>query len=246
MKPPEILYEDNHLLVVVKPVNVPVQSDSSGDLDLLTLVKADLKERHHKPGQVFVGLVHRLDRPVGGVMVFAKTSKAAARLAEQIRLHEFKKLYYAVVRGRPAITAGQLVNYLRKDPQTNTVHIVAATEPGAKKAILDYQVVATAAGLSLVKINLQTGRPHQIRVQLAATGCPLYGDQKYGAKVNCPGEQIALWAAEIEFKHPTRAERLRFAVKPPRKYPWGLFTEMKRWERLNHASYKQPTFQAFK
>jgi 23S rRNA pseudouridine1911/1915/1917 synthase len=219
----EILYEDNHLLVVVKPVNLPVQGDASGDPDLLSLIKADLKERYQKPGQVFVGLVHRLDRPVGGVMVFAKTSKAAARLAEQIRVHEFKKIYYAVARGRPAVAAGQLVDYLRKDPQTNTVQIVAATEPGAKKAILDYQVVAATAELSLVKINLRTGRPHQIRVQMAALGHPLYGDQKYGAGVNRPGEQIALWAAELEFKHPTKAEQLEFVSKPPAQYPWAQF-----------------------
>jgi 23S rRNA pseudouridine1911/1915/1917 synthase len=219
----EILYEDNHLLVVVKPVNLPVQADASGDLDLLTMVKANLKERYHKPGQVFVGLVHRLDRPVGGVMVFAKTSKAAARLAEQIRGHEFQKQYYAVVRGRPAVAAGQLVDYLRKDPQTNTVQIVAATKPGAKKAILDYQVVATAVKLSLVKINLQTGRPHQIRVQMAAIGCPLYGDQKYGFRQNRPGEQIALWATRLAFKHPTKPEPLEFDSNPPAQYPWELF-----------------------
>jgi 23S rRNA pseudouridine1911/1915/1917 synthase len=219
----KMLYEDNHLLVVVKPVNVPTQADSSGDLDLVTLVKADLKERYHKPGQVFVGLVHRLDRPVGGVMVFAKTSKAAARLGEQIRLHEFKKLYFAVVRGTPAVGAGRLTHYLRKDPRTNMVRVVTNPEPGAKEAILDYQVLETVAGLSLVKIDLQTGRSHQIRVQMAANACPLYGDQKYGAKVNHPGEQLALWAATIEFKHPTKPERLRFTADPPGEYPWALF-----------------------
>jgi 23S rRNA pseudouridine1911/1915/1917 synthase len=225
MKPTfTILYEDNHLLVVVKPVNVPVQGDQSGDMDLLTLVKADLKGRYQKPGQVFVGLVHRLDRPVGGVMVFAKTSKAAARLAEQIRLHEFKKLYYAVARGILQNSTGRLAHYLRKEPQTNTVKIVTETEPGAKKAVLDYQVIAVSGGLSLVKIDLQTGRSHQIRVQMAALGHPLYGDQKYGAKLNRPGEQIALWAAQIEFKHPTKAEWLQFASEPPQEYPWDLFT----------------------
>jgi 23S rRNA pseudouridine1911/1915/1917 synthase len=239
MVKPAILYEDNHLLVVVKPVNVPVQGDQSGDLDLLTLVKADLKERYQKPGRVFAGLVHRLDRPAGGVMVFAKTSKAAARLAEQIRNHEFKKLYYAIVRGTPAVDAGQLVHYLRKDPQTNTVKLVAATEPGAKKAILDYQVIAAVAGLSLVKIDLQTGRSHQIRVQMAALGHPLYGDQKYGAKLNRPGEQMALWAAQIEFKHPTKAELMQFTSNPPCEYPWELFAEMykDRVGGLKHAKY---------
>jgi 23S rRNA pseudouridine1911/1915/1917 synthase len=219
----EILYEDNHLLVIVKPVNLPVQGDASGDVDLLSLVKADLKERYQKPGRVFAGLVHRLDRPVGGVMVFAKTSKAAARLAEQIRVHQFKKLYYAVVRGRPAVAAGRLVDYLRKDPQTNTVQLVAATEPGARQAVLDYQVMAATAELSLVQINLRTGRPHQIRAQMAALGHPLYGDQKYGAGVNRPGEQIALWATYLAFKHPTKAEQLEFVSKPPAQYPWNRF-----------------------
>jgi 23S rRNA pseudouridine1911/1915/1917 synthase len=219
----EILYEDNHLLVVVKPVNIPVQGDASGDPDLLSLIKTDLKERYQKPGRVFTGLVHRLDRPVGGVMVFAKTSKAAARLAEQIRVREFKKLYYAVVRGVPAAVAGQLVDYLRKDPQTNTVQIVAATEPGAKQAVLEYRMLAADAELSLVQINLLTGRPHQIRVQMAALGHPLYGDQKYGAKLNRPGEQLALWATYLAFKHPTKAEPLEFVSKPPAQYPWDRF-----------------------
>jgi 23S rRNA pseudouridine1911/1915/1917 synthase len=220
---PEIIYEDNHLLVVVKPENLPVQADQSGDPDLLTLLKADLKLRYQKPGNVFVGMVHRLDRPVGGVMVFAKTSKAAARLSEQIRVHEFKKLYYAVVRGKPAAVAGRLVDYLRKDPQTNTVQIVAALEPDAKKAILDYQVMAATGELSLVKVNLLTGRSHQIRAQLAALGHPLYGDQKYGAGVNRPGEQIALWATYLAFKHPTKMEQLEFVSQPPAQYPWNRF-----------------------
>jgi 23S rRNA pseudouridine1911/1915/1917 synthase len=219
----DILYEDNHLLVVLKPVNVSVQGDASGDMDLLSLVKADLKERYHKPGRVFVGLVHRLDRPVGGVMVFAKTSKAAARLGEQIRVHELKKTYYAVVRGRPLEAAGQLVDYLCKNPQTNTVRIVAATAPDAKKAVLDYEVVAEREELSLVQINLQTGRSHQIRVQMAALGHPLYGDQKYGSKINRPGEQIALWATRLAFKHPTKADQLEFVSNPPAQYPWNLF-----------------------
>jgi 23S rRNA pseudouridine1911/1915/1917 synthase len=221
---PEIIYEDNHLLVVVKPENLPVQADQSGDPDLLTLIKADLKRRYQKPGNVFVGMVHRLDRPVGGVMVFAKTSKAAARLSEQIRVHEFQKLYYAVVRGRPVVAAGRLVDYLRKDRQTNTVQIVAATEPDAKQAILDYRVMAATVDLSLVKVNLLTGRPHQIRAQMAALGHPLYGDQKYGAGVNRPGEQIALWATYLAFKHPTKAETLEFVSIPPAQYPWNRFT----------------------
>ncbi|HYH02740.1 MAG TPA: RNA pseudouridine synthase [Bacillota bacterium] len=224
LQPLEILYEDNHLLVVVKPVNVPVQSDQSGDVDLLSLIKADLKERYQKPGNVFVGLVHRLDRPVGGVMVFAKTSKGAARLSEQIRNHEFKKEYYAVVRGTPVHQSGCLTHYLKKDNASNTVKVVEAADPQGKQAVLDYQVRETVDGLSLVRINLQTGRAHQIRVQFATVGTPLYGDQKYGQRINRPGEQIALWAARIKFKHPTRPEPMVFSSNPPcNDYPWGLY-----------------------
>ena len=150
MKTPEIeiLFEDNHLLAVVKPVNMPVQGDTSGDLDLLQLLKQDLKTRYQKPGNVFVGMVHRLDRPVGGVMVFAKTSKAAARLSEQIRTREFQKSYYAVTRGTPQPTSGCLTHYLWKDERTNTVKIVDATFPGAKEAVLDYRVAALQGNMS--------------------------------------------------------------------------------------------------
>lgn len=221
----EILYEDNHLLVVVKPANLPVQGDSSGDVDLLRLLKQDLKIRYQKPGNVFVGMVHRLDRPVGGVMVFAKTSKAAARLSEQIRNREFKKSYYAVTRGVPRPSSGCLTHYLRKDEGTNTVKVVAATLPGAKEAVLEYRVVAVAQGMSLVEVDLQTGRPHQIRVQLATLGTPLYGDQKYGAAENRPGEQIALWSFRLGFGHPVRREMVQFEKQPPRNcHPWDLFT----------------------
>jgi 23S rRNA pseudouridine1911/1915/1917 synthase len=220
---PQILYEDNHLLVVVKPVNLPSQADDSGDQDLLTLLKADLKARHQKPGNVYLGLVHRLDRPAGGVMVFAKTSKAAARLSEQVRLREFKKVYQAVIHGVPAKPSGRLRDYLRKDSSTNLVKAFSEPHPGAKAAILEYEALGSRSGFSLVKINLETGRPHQIRVQLAAFGHPIYGDQKYGAGFNSPGQQLALWSTEICFKHPTRDDQVRFISEPPRITPWNLF-----------------------
>ncbi|WP_058304510.1 RluA family pseudouridine synthase [Gorillibacterium timonense] len=220
-----VLYEDNHVLVVVKPVNMPTQEDESGDRDLLTALKDDLKVRHNKPGNVFLGLVHRLDRPVGGAMVFAKTSKAASRLADAVRTRTFGKSYLAVVHGSPKHSAGRLVHHLLKDSRTNTVTAVPAGTAGAKEAILDYEVIGQADGLTLVKVMLLTGRSHQIRVQFATIGCPLYGDQRYGAGRNKTGQQIALWSVLVSFDHPTRAERLSFESSPPADYPWTLWTD---------------------
>lgn len=219
----KVLFEDNHIIIVEKPVNIPVQEDESGDTDLLTLIKADIKKRYNKPGNVFVGLVHRLDRPVGGVMVFAKTSKAASRLSEQVRIRNLKKTYLAVVNGRPEKDNGVLKDYLLKDNKTNIVKIVNKNLTGAKEAILDYNLIENKEGLSLLKVNLQTGRAHQIRVQFAGIGHPLYGDQKYGAEVNKPGQQIALWSHEIGFPHPVTKEELTFKSLPGETFPWSLF-----------------------
>ncbi|QUL52803.1 RluA family pseudouridine synthase [Paenibacillus tritici] len=220
----DILYEDNHLLGIVKPVNIPVQEDATGDKDLLTLLKEDVKERYAKPGNVFMGLVHRLDRPVGGAMIFAKTSKAASRLSESVRTHAFHKVYLTVVHGQPPKTQGRLVDTLLKDPKSNTVSIVRRGTPGGKEAILDYTVIGSAEGYSLLKIDLLTGRSHQIRVQLSGIGCPLYGDQKYGAAVNRPGQQIALWSALTRFPHPVTKEDVELISLPPGAYPWNLWT----------------------
>jgi 23S rRNA pseudouridine1911/1915/1917 synthase len=220
-----VLYEDNHVLVVVKPVNMPTQEDESGDLDLLTALKEDLKVRHNKPGNVFLGLVHRLDRPVGGAMVFAKTSKAASRLSDAVRTRSFGKTYAAVVHGSPGQPAGRLVHELLKDPKTNTVSAVKKGTPGAKEAILDYRMVGQWDSLTLVAVRLLTGRSHQIRVQFAASGCPLFGDQKYGADRNKPGQQIALWSTSVSFDHPTLRERMTFSSFPPRQHPWSLWEE---------------------
>lgn len=217
-----IIFEDNHLLIVEKPVNIPTQEDASGDTDMLTLLKENLKIRYNKPGNVFLGLIHRLDRPVGGVMVFAKTSKAASRLSDQIRKREFEKTYLAVVHGKPE-KSGTLRHFLLKDAKTNIVKVVKDSELQAKEAVLNYQLLKSKEDLSLVKINLHTGRSHQVRVQFSTIGHPLFGDQKYGAQVNKEGQQIALWSNEIKFEHPTTKEKLHFTIKPPNIYPWNLF-----------------------
>jgi 23S rRNA pseudouridine1911/1915/1917 synthase len=221
-----ILYEDNHLLVVVKPVNIPSQEDESRDADMLTLLKEDIKQRYNKPGNVFLGLVHRLDRPVGGAMVFAKTSKAASRLSDQIRTRRFEKRYLAVIHGKPKTTMGTLRHYLIKDPSNNLVRTGMKHEDGAKEAILDYEVIGNSEAHSLISIHLQTGRPHQIRVQLSTIGCPLYGDQKYGTNLNKPGQQLALWSASLGIEHPITKEYLHFRSQPPRSYPWNLWPEI--------------------
>lgn len=218
-----ILFEDNHLLVVEKHVNIPVQEDSSKDKDLLTILKDDIKVRYKKPGDAFLGLVHRLDRPVGGVIAFAKTSKAASRLSNNMRLNKFDREYLAIVRGVPEENKGLLEHYLFKDTNKNKVHAVSKNHKQAKKAILEYEHINSNDGLSLLKVKLHTGRSHQIRVQLAESGMPLYGDQKYGQDVNRPGQQIALWAHTLEFPHTTTKELILSTSKPPNEYPWNLW-----------------------
>ena len=221
-----ILFEDNHLLLVEKPVNVPVQEDSSGDPDLLNILKEDIKVRYQKPGQVYLGLVHRLDRPVGGTMVFAKTSKAASRLSDMIRRNTIERSYLAVVHGTVKQKKGQLVHYLYKDRKKNKVSVESANHPQAKKAILDYEVLESKNGFSLLAVQLQTGRSHQIRVQLSTIGNPLYGDQKYGQDVNKPGQQIALWANTLSFEHPVRKEPLAVKSMPPIEHPWNMWNKI--------------------
>ncbi len=220
---PKILYEDNHLLVAEKPVNTPSQADDSGDPDFLSILKNDLKQRYQKPGQVYLGLVHRLDRPVGGVMIFAKTSKAASRLSAQIQNGEFKKTYLAVIYGPPKERQGTLRHFLLKDGRLNKVAVVQSPEEGSKEAILNYETLITSDKLALVQIELRTGRSHQIRVQFAAIGHPLYGDQKYGPGYSKPGQQIALWSTRIVCKHPTKNEAITFLTMPPHEFPWSLF-----------------------
>ena len=210
----KVLYEDNQIIVVEKEPNIPSQQDKTEDLDMLTLVKQYIKEKYNKPGEVYLGLVHRLDRPVGGVMVFARTSKAASRLSEQVRNKTFKKKYLAVVDGKFDNVEGTLENYLYKDERNNISKVVDKNRKNAKYAKLDYKVLDydEKRDLSLVKINLYTGRHHQIRVQFANFNHSLYGDQKYGKRGK--QKQIRLWAYELEIEHPEKKEKMIFKSIP--------------------------------
>ncbi len=205
----QVLYEDNHIIVVVKPANVLSQSDATGDLDMLTMVKEYVKEKYQKPGNVYIGLVHRLDRPTSGIMVFARTSKAAMRLSEQIRLHQFEKEYLAVVHGILPEKKGTFCNYLEKR-ETST--IVTDFKHG-KYAELSYEVLQEnrSKAISKVHVCLKTGRHHQIRVQFASRGYPLLGDQRYGKD---EFSELCLVAFRLSFLHPTTKENLTFEISP--------------------------------
>lgn len=219
----DILFEDNHIIVVLKPQNVPTQGDSSQDQDMLSIIKAYLKEKYNKPGDVFLGLVHRLDRPTGGVMVFAKTSKAAARLTEQIKDGTMEKRYVTVVSGIPKNNREHLVHYLKKNEKNNTVSVVGQSVTDAKRAELEYKLISSSNNLSLLQVNLYTGRSHQIRVQLKHIGMPVFGDVKYGSTVG-KGGNLALWAFELKLVHPiTKVEHTFKSFPPTENMPWKLF-----------------------
>lgn len=219
----DIVYEDNHIIVVLKPQGVPTCGDESGDDSLLEGVRRYLKVTYEKPGNVYVGLIHRLDRPTGGVMVFAKTSKAASRLSEQMRGGDFEKKYFAVLVGTPKEPQKTLVNYLKKNPVNNMVYLCPPTTDGAKMASLDYRVLQEREGLCLAEVRLHTGRTHQIRVQMAGLGHPVYGDMRYGGE-NAKKGWLALWAYSLSFTHPVTKERMRFMVQPPAdNAPWKYF-----------------------
>lgn len=221
----KVIYEDNHIIVVEKPPNIPSQGDKTEDTDMLTIIKEYLKEKYNKPGNVYLGLVHRLDRPVGGVMIFAKTSKAASRLSNQVREKVFKKEYLAIVDGKPEKNNGTLENYLLKNEKTNTSRIVKENTPGSKYAKLDYEVLKynEEIDLSLLKILLHTGRHHQIRVQLAGMGHSICGDQKYGTRGR--GKQISLWAYKLTIEHPITKESMTFTDIPEPIGPWVMMKD---------------------
>lgn len=217
----KVLYEDNHIIVAIKPAGVLSQSDGSNAPDMLTILKAYIKEKYQKPGEVYLGLVHRLDRPVSGVMVFARTSKAASRLSEQIRLRKVEKIYRCVVNG-VLEGEGRLENYISKDESSNTVTVSDSEKPGFKASYLDYRALASKEGLTLVEVKLGTGRSHQIRAQMAHFGHPLIGDQKYGLRDNRT-KDIALEAYKLSFEHPVKREFIAFEVPIPSGFPWNLF-----------------------
>lgn len=214
-----VLYEDNHVLCVEKPVNIPSMEDDSHDEDLLSLCRVYLKEKYDKPGNVYCGLIHRLDRPVGGVMVFAKTSKAASRLSDSVRRHELKKEYLAVLDGVPKQQHGTLEDYLVKDTNTNMVTVTDAAH--GKKCILHYDILQIKGNRTLVHISLDTGRSHQIRVQFSSRGLPLVYDQRYNKHAG--RGQIALYAYRLTFPHPTKKEPVTVQHLPPREDPWNDF-----------------------
>lgn len=217
----DVFYEDNHIIVAVKPEGVLSQADSSGAPDMLTLLKDYIRKKYNKPGNVYLGLVHRLDRPVSGVMVFARTSKAASRLSEQIRTHKVDKTYLAVVTGTLDKPCGTLVSYIAKNGNTNTVTVYDSEHEGAKYAELDYNVISSKEGMTLVSVSLKTGRPHQIRAQFAHIGHPLYGDSRYGGADN--KTPLALFCRTMALDHPVKGERMTFSADPPYAYPWILF-----------------------
>lgn len=221
-----VLYEDNHIIVILKLPGILSQADDTNEPDLVNLLKADLKQRYNKPGNVFAGLVHRLDRPVGGVMVFAKTSKAASRLSESVRSRQFDKHYLAVVHGVPAKRNATLRHFLRKDQKLNKVMVYNQQVTDSKEAILEYTVLAEKNDHALIEVKLFTGRPHQIRAQLATIGHPLVYDHKYGTKPSKTGTDLALWSASLSFSHPTTKEWLTFKHNPPlNEYPWSMFND---------------------
>lgn len=222
----KVIYEDNHIIVVEKPPNIPSQADKTNDINMLEIIKQYLKETYHKPGNVYLGLIHRLDRPVGGVMVFAKTSKAAARLSQQVRNHEFKKEYLVIVDGKMEKQKDILEDYLLKNERNNVSKVVKKDTKNSKYAKLEYEALfyQEDINLSVLRILLHTGRHHQIRVQLASRNHSICGDQKYGARGR--GKQIALWAYRLTIKHPITKEELSFVSLPEKVGSWIILNQV--------------------
>lgn len=217
---PRILYEDNHLLVALKQPNLLTQGDATGDPDMLSLLKAYVKEKYDKPGEVYLGLVHRMDRPVGGLLCFARTSKAAARLSRQVKEGALRREYVLVAEGL-APDEGRLRDWLVKDEESNLVRVVPGYLRQGKEAALHFRTIVRRQGLSLICVRLETGRAHQIRVQLAHAGLPLWGDNRYGQ--GRPGQQIALWGMRLSLAHPITSRQLVFMAPPPDSGIWQGF-----------------------
>lgn len=220
----EVLYEDNHIIIVNKQAGEIVQGDKTGDAPLGEAVKAYIKEKYAKPGAVFLGVVHRLDRPVSGVVVFARTSKALARLNEMFRTGKVHKTYHAIVCARPPQDEAVLTHWLTRNEAQNKAYAHRNEVPGSKKAVLDYKLIGASDRYFLLAVNLHTGRHHQIRCQLAATGCVIKGDLKYGARRSNPDGSISLHARSICFEHPVSHKKISVTAPYPASNPlWQAF-----------------------
>lgn len=219
-----VVYEDNHIIIVNKTASEIVQGDKTGDVPLSETVKQYLKEKYHKPGNVFIGVTHRLDRPVSGLVVFAKTSKALSRLNEMFKNSEVKKTYWAIVKQTPAETEGELVNYLVRNEKQNKSYAYDTEKPGSKKAILHYRLIARSDNYCLLEVDLKTGRHHQIRCQLAKMGCPIKGDLKYGFPRSNPDGSICLHARRVRFVHPVSKELIDVVAPVPSDNLWRSLT----------------------
>lgn len=220
---PEILYEDNHIIIVNKRSSDLVQGDGTGDESLDNIVRAYIKEKYGKPGDVFLGVVHRLDRPVSGCVVYARTTKALTRLSELFRTRDVKKCYWAIVTDRPPAEEGTLQSYLKKNEKQNKSYVYDKEVKGSKSAELSYRILARSERYYLLEIDLHTGRHHQIRAQLAAAGCPVRGDLKYGAKRSNEGGGISLHSRRVTFIHPVRNEEISVVAQVPDDRIWKLF-----------------------
>lgn len=219
----EILYEDNHLIAVNKPFGMLSQGDETGDISVVDWVTSYLRTTYNKPGNVYVGLLHRLDRPAGGVLLLAKTSKAAARVSRLFQQKEPNKLYLAITERTPEPPAGSLIHHVKKLPDKNIMKAFRHPVHGSKEARLDYWVKATHGDKALVEVRLHTGRRHQIRVQLGSIGCPIMGDVKYGKTEFLPNTCIALLAHSLTIEHPIKKEPLTITAPIPQEEPWTLF-----------------------
>ena len=218
-----VVYEDNHIIIVNKTASEIVQGDKTGDTPLSETVKQYLKEKYSKPGNVFIGVTHRLDRPVSGLVVFAKNSKALSRLNEMFKNSEVKKTYWAVVKNLPREEEGELVNYLVRNEKQNKSYAYDKEVPGSKKAILHYRLIGRSQNYYLLEIDLKTGRHHQIRCQLAKMGCPIKGDLKYGAQRSNPDGSICLHARMVKFMHPVSKELIELTAPVPAGNLWNGF-----------------------
>ncbi len=222
----QVMYEDNHIIIVSKLSGEIVQGDKTGDTPLSEMVKAYIKEKYAKPGSVFLGVVHRLDRPVAGLVVFARTSKALTRLNDMFRNGDVHKTYWALVQQRPPHDAGTLEHWLVRNEQQNKSYAYDRERPQAKRAVLNYHVIGQSDHYYLLEVNLLTGRHHQIRCQLAAMGCPIKGDLKYGARRSNPDGSISLLARRVEFVHPVSKETVRVQAPLPDDALWRTFEHL--------------------